>query len=567
MDLSLFMNRYYLLLKTHYLLFYSAYGAIIPILNLTLRAHGLSNTEISYSNIILPFLIFFTSPLLGFIADHSRRFILTFNVILSITICLFLIMFFLPTVKSHHIQADMRHDNQHGYLLIFCASQEVATKCATRSECGCSYQARCVQDKTAFNFTFTMSSISIEKDLKDDTKSTCEIDYRVPIEEPFIKSLPDDKSFEAKCEIVCSIPYFCHGLRYQHQVIYVLLYSLIYIIGSALLSNANAIGVSIGFSVLIRSDLIGKQRVWGTIGFGLTAFISSRLYGAFKKESVYICIFIIIALLTIIVTSFISIKNDDETIKRNKQTLNLSALIALLTDFDIFIFLSIALFWGMCHGCMYPFVYLYIDEIAPCQSRSIVGWMSLVSALSEVFALYIARRMLKFFGTNISSIIIFLAFAVRFGGYYFIQQPYHFIFVEAMHFFNFGILYVLMAQKADSIAPPGLSGTLQGIAHGVSHGLGRGIGLLISSLIYIVFQERLLFLVFMILNIIAAIIYSIYFLLKWRKSSHKSLTSSNNDDDEDDEKNRIELTLESDESINNESVVSISRMKINTDDS
>ncbi|CAF4544074.1 unnamed protein product [Rotaria sp. Silwood2] len=462
MDFLSFINRYYLLLKIHYFLFYSAYGAIIPILNLTLRAHGLSNTEISYSNIILPFLIFLTSPLIGFIADHSRRFILTFNIILSLIILLFLIMFSLP---------------------------KVATKCETRSECGCSYQACCKNENLTFNSTFTMNSNAIEKHFKDHDNSICEIDYQVPIDEIFIKTLREDKLFQAKCEIICSIPYFCHGVRYQQQVIYVLLYSLIYIIGSTLLSNANAIGISIGFSVVIHSDLIGKQRVWGTIGFGTIAFFSSRLYSVFKSEYVYICMFIIIAILTIIVTSFISLKKNEDSMKRNKRTFNLLALISLLRDFDIFIFLSITLVWGMCYGCMYPFVYLYIDEIAPCQSRSIIGWMSLVAALSEVFALYIARRMLKFFGTNLSSIIIFLAFSIRFGGYYFIQQPYFFILMETMHFFNFGILYVLIAQKADSIgrfkilnnisvillfiiAPSGLSGTLQGIAHGISHGLG-----------------------------------------------------------------------------------------------
>ncbi|CAF4556932.1 unnamed protein product [Rotaria sp. Silwood2] len=489
MDFLSFINRYYLLLKIHYFLFYSAYGAIIPILNLTLRAHGLSNTEISYSNIILPFLIFLTSPLIGFIADHSRRFILTFNIILSLIILLFLIMFSLPSIKSHHIQANIYYDNQYGYVLNFCASQEVATKCATRSECGCSYQAYCKNENITFNSTFTMNSNAIEKHFKDHDNSICEIDYQVPIDEIFIKILREDKLFQAKCEIICSIPYFCHGVRYQQQVIYVLLYSLIYIIGSTLLSNANAIGISIGFSVVIHSDLIGKQRVWGTIGFGTIAFFSSRLYSVFKSEYVYICMFIIIAILTIIVTSFISLKKNEDSMKRNKRTFNLLALISLLRDFDIFIFLSITLVWGMCYGCMYPFVYLYIDEIAPCQSRSIIGWMSLVAALSEVFALYIAGRVLKLLGTNLSSIIIFLAFSIRFGGYYFIQQPYFFILMETMHFFNFGILYVLIAQKADSIgrfkilnnisvillfiiAPSGLSGTLQGIAHGISHGLG-----------------------------------------------------------------------------------------------
>jgi hypothetical protein len=77
--------------------------------------------------------------------------------------------------------------------------------------------------------------------------------------------------------------------------------------------------------------------------------------------------------------------------------------------------------------------------------------MSLTAAISEVIAFYVAGRLIKLFGTNLSSIIIFLAFAVRFSGYYYIQKPYFLISVEIMHFFNFGILYVLIAQKADSI--------------------------------------------------------------------------------------------------------------------
>lgn len=60
--------------------------------------------------------------------------------------------------------------------------------------------------------------------------------------------------------------------------------------------------------------------------------------------------------------------------------------------------------------------------------------------------------------------------------------------------------------------------------------LGRGIGMLVASFIYIVIQQRLLFLVFGIFNIIAAIIYSIYFLLTREKTSSKKVNISNKDD-------------------------------------
>ncbi len=89
------------------------------------------------------------------------------------------------------------------------------------------------------------------------------------------------------------------------------------------------------------------------------------------------------------------------------------------------------------------------------------------------------------------------------------------------------------------VEPPGLSGTLQGVALGVSFGLGmrfiglvlyefvffwigRGVGLLIASFIYTLIKPRVLFLIIAIFNLIAAIIFSLYFILN-RERSKKSI--------------------------------------------
>lgn len=100
---------------------------------------------------------------------------------------------------------------------------------------------------------------------------------------------------------------------------------------------------------------------------------------------------------------------------------------------------------------MFKYLGLYIDEITPCQSRSILGYIFFIASISEVFAFYSAKRVINFFGPNLSAIIIFLAFAIRFGGYYFLPEPYLYLLVESMHFFNYGILYVFISTKADLI--------------------------------------------------------------------------------------------------------------------
>jgi hypothetical protein len=96
-------------------------------------------------------------------------------------------------------------------------------------------------------------------------------------------------------------------------------------------------------------------------------------------------------------------------------------------------------------------LYLFIDEISPCESRSIVGIMSIVSASAELIALFLAGKILKKIGTNVSSLLILIAFGIRFGGYYLIENPRWLAPIESMHFFNFGILFVLIAQYADAI--------------------------------------------------------------------------------------------------------------------
>ena len=140
-------------------------------------------------------------------------------------------------------------------------------------------------------------------------------------------------------------------------MIYIFLYAILYIVTLNLLSTANALGASIGFASLARPDLFGKQRVWGTIGFGILAFATSRIYQIFLSEYVYIIMLNIFLLLTIIVTSFVPIHRNEKKNNERKGKLDLSTLCLLLKQIDVLIFLSTALLWGMCYGCLYPVNY------------------------------------------------------------------------------------------------------------------------------------------------------------------------------------------------------------------
>ncbi|CAF3916883.1 unnamed protein product [Rotaria sordida] len=299
--------------KPHYFLTYSSFAAIGPILNITLRNRGLSDIEISCINLINPFLIFFTNPLLAFFADHIRRFRLTFNIILCLITIVFSIIFFLPTLKSYSIQGEIYQIDTMKYSLTFCANKEFSTKCALRTRCGCTYQAYCrllTMEKIYFNksipiktfhFNFTMNSTYVDKQYKNVSirsnklRICSAINYHVSIDKDTndeIRDLFDNSSalssseyFKlATCDIKCSIDHLCHGSRYSHQILYLLLYSFLMIIGLNLFALATTLGTTIAFSTLHHSNLFGRQRAWGTIGSGISAFFVSRLYVHFKTK-------------------------------------------------------------------------------------------------------------------------------------------------------------------------------------------------------------------------------------------------------------------------------------------
>jgi hypothetical protein len=136
------------------------------------------------------------------------------------------------------------------------------------------------------------------------------------------------------------------------------------------------LGASIGFVSLPRPDIFGQQRVWGTIGFGISAFTASRLHTIFQTDFVYIIMFSITTIICIGVTSFIrihsnkskkSIPNEQEMInlpeeqnlskgkkKKDLSQFRTAALIPLLKKIDVIVFLSLTFIWGMSYAALDP---------------------------------------------------------------------------------------------------------------------------------------------------------------------------------------------------------------------
>jgi hypothetical protein len=74
------------------------------------------------------FIALVTCLLLSFITDHSRRFLLTFNVILSLT----MILFFLLSIQSTDIHDEMHRTEPTEQVFNFCSNKEISIKSVGR---------------------------------------------------------------------------------------------------------------------------------------------------------------------------------------------------------------------------------------------------------------------------------------------------------------------------------------------------------------------------------------------------------------------------------------------------
>ena len=145
----------------------------------------------------------------------------------------------------------------------------------------------------------------------------------------------------------------------------VILYSFLFIVGLNFLLNAMTLGISLAFQSLDRPDLLGHQRLWGTIAYGLSAFFTSRLYAKWKTDYVYIFTFIVTSVLTIVITCFVPLRSnqskksfddqmsDEEHLNKmfdhqnEKKKRKGGEVIRLLKKRDVMIFLFTTFIWGM----------------------------------------------------------------------------------------------------------------------------------------------------------------------------------------------------------------------------
>jgi PPP family 3-phenylpropionic acid transporter len=224
-----------------------------------------------------------------------------------------------------------------------------------------------------------------------------------------------------------------------------------------------------------RKDQYGKQRLWGSAGWGLAAPVAGLLVeDSGLRWAFYVCFFI---LLILFVVSF-RLRISQARLNRNFW----SGLRLLLANKQWFLFLSVVFTGGASLAIIHSYLFLYLNDLGA--SAVIMGLALTISTISELLVMFYSDRLLAYFGTRGLLTLALAVFVIRLFGYAYTTLPWMILLLQLLQGPTFAAMWMAGVARANELAPPGLGATAQGLLSGVMMGLGSAFGAITGGLIY-----------------------------------------------------------------------------------
>ncbi len=224
-----------------------------------------------------------------------------------------------------------------------------------------------------------------------------------------------------------------------------------------------------------QANRYGKVRLWGAVGWGITAPLMGRLVEqlglrwAFYGYAILMCGCLVVAWYLPVAQASIG-----GGFRRG--------LGRLLGNRQWLFFLLIVLIGGMGMAGVNNFLFLYLSDLGA--SQSLMGIMLTIATASETAALFCADRLLDRWGTSKMLAFSLAATAVRLLAYSFARAPWPVLFIQLLHGPAFAVLWAAGVSYTNRAAPEGLGATALGLFSSANFGLGAAAGAFVCGFLY-----------------------------------------------------------------------------------
>ncbi len=224
-----------------------------------------------------------------------------------------------------------------------------------------------------------------------------------------------------------------------------------------------------------RKGEYGKQRLWGAVGWGVSAAIAGVMIDRYGLGAGFagFLLFLGIGLAT-----SRSMRIAEAGIgQRFWSGIGLIASNSTWVAFLLTVFVA-----GIGSGVTNNFLFLYLSDLGA--SETLMGWSLVVATLSELPIFFYSSKLLKRWGAPGVLMIALGANVVRLVAYAVMPDAWMVLPIHLLHGLAFSAMWVAGVTYAGELAPPGMGATAQGLFGGVNMGLGAAAGAMMGGLLY-----------------------------------------------------------------------------------
>ncbi|XP_044737446.1 major facilitator superfamily domain-containing protein 6 [Chrysoperla carnea] len=474
------INRKFLPIKAHYFFFMAAMGPILPQINVYGKQLGISSVVMGSITAVLPLLFLVSKPAFGYIIDYfssARK-----TIFLGLLIVLgtsYSLLYFLPEPARHQVPFSNVYNFTQASSIISSCNNTIQTKdtlCSNYRNVTCKWE--CNHENTV------NSNISVYLEYSNNN-------YGIHCSNSNTSNVSCFNGAEN-----CTCNFICEQINevdclYGTPTFWG--FVILMAIGTIGFNVANCVSDAICFDVLGENGQLdyGKQRVWGTIGFGISALLSGYIVDVLSQGNeiktytpvfILVFVFIIVDIVACFKLKLPKLPTSDNILKD---------LGKLLKHKHIVIFLIFATLAGIVDSFIVYFLFWYLEDLAAATGyahniKLLEGLTVAAETLGgEVLFFSLSGKIIEKIGYGHSLTFCFVSYAIRLGAVSLIPSPWWILPIElVMQGPTYAMCYTTIVAYTSAISPPGTSATMQGIAAGMDDGFGYAIGSLIGGFLY-----------------------------------------------------------------------------------
>ncbi|CAN8013191.1 unnamed protein product, partial [Ixodes persulcatus] len=465
-------------MKGHYFFYYSALSGFLPFIGVLLKDRGVSPAEVGLVYTVAPFFSAASKPIFGALVDRFRK---IKAVLLAFLICItasFAVINFLPSVSGDRDSENYLYPNRssidwglekvtnNAYLI---PVSSLNLSYTTGQTLTCNVSCLCVTDDAQDPCFRKAESIS------SDVKSA-----NVTLELPI--------SINAStCSAQCSVDDTASTFGSAIKSFIFWLYFIFVTVNYAAIGCANSLTDAACFELLVSEgedakDRFGRQRLWGTVGWGIFTAASGYLIDFCNEgrktdpvdysAGLYVCAALMVADAACVYACDVKKHQSSTAIARDVSKL-------VLRDGRVAVLLLDATMGGVLVGIVWQYHFWYLEQLGA--SSGLMGASVAVRSFGELPVFFYAGWLIARTGHVFVLRAALLAMAATFGLYSVIVDPWVTLGVEVLLGLALGAFFSALPSYAEKIAPPGAEATTMGLVTGFFEGFGTALGGMIGG--------------------------------------------------------------------------------------